>query len=558
MPENNTQQSTSSASNTLTVSSGKIAIGFGLSGYQTKTSDASSSSAMGAGGYATASWSDAETVGDRYIKDDTLKQILVQITCFQSAPLRWQHPTDGTTYINCYDNVDSFSDSINGFSNRIIGCTMDPQLEKAKEAESKLNGKDFDSGYAICWQTLSAYLNHFYNLNVGREKIYGSNGLLGSGLVKAELFINTGGGEGRAIRLCPVDSAGNSGYKGSSCFPGPHIAKYDKFDINVSLTLTKAFEGVVKTYSSKHKCPINTGQLDFPWKDSEYDWRTGKIIGYNPKEMLSWKGKNKFGKANDTPADCDIIFTSKVNTNEFRNGRDVSKPLARVRFFTDNLEAARQIVPGLPDEFAKTNYTEGATAAFNANDDASNYSTIGGLIVNKAQELKAFMATENSKSSSSVFYYNMVSNSASPCNIPNWRFNYYPNKDFSNRRAVCCGSFVSWVLGISGICKDGVVTLPTSVSTTPNSIKNLLKPEYDVRDIGSNISQAMRGDVLVFAGGGAHHLAIFDRFENGRIYEWGAGGNSSINSPNATPSSSKNQSNLKYIIRIVNANQSIA
>lgn len=100
-----------SSVSSLQLSSGKIPLGFGLSGYSSKSSTSNQSQEnlnQFNAGIGTMSTSDAVWSGglvdDRWVIDENLKQVQVQVSCFQSVPLVYEH--DGkNSYAEMRDEV---------------------------------------------------------------------------------------------------------------------------------------------------------------------------------------------------------------------------------------------------------------------------------------------------------------------------------------------------------------------------------------------------------------------------------------------------------------------
>lgn len=351
--------------------SSKIAIGFGLEGYTIKsTKETSGGVALSGGGggeYSGSSgggyggvnvgWSDAELDEDRWLKDTSLKQLVVQTTIFQSCPLKYTNDSGQVEYINFVDGVDEY-DQLGGTAyGTSIGGMIDSSLSRLKKWESALKtaGKtDFDMGCGICPRTLIDYLNHFYNLNLDMKSIAPI-----CRIMNVEMLCNTGGASGKAFRLKVVDSSGpNNGCKNTNNVQGQHY-QYDVIDINTAILLTSNLSEVVKLADVNGKGPINGGKYEFPWKDAVYDYKTGTIPGYSPTAILGFSNQ-KFETGSDLGSYKHGVIPKYLNFSSNAHTKG-GIAIARARFFIDEKDRAKaqQLIPNCPDELFKTNYSVG-------------------------------------------------------------------------------------------------------------------------------------------------------------------------------------------------------
>lgn len=538
--------SLSSNENTGTVSgpSTFIPIGFGLEGYQIKATDNNSGgvNASGAGGIysgggASVDWNDVTLVDDRWVSDESLKQVVVQCTCFQSAPLKYESD-EGTTYLNLGDGIDKWDYDGSTAFGVCIGGMCDNKLESPEKWDKKLNGRDFDAGCGICPTTLAHYLNHFYGMSETYETAVR---LLAKRIVNAEVLYNTGQGTGKAFRLRIVDSAGKAGYKGGPDNCKGQKIRYDILDTNVSVLLTKGFEDVMR-WKSKKLGEINSGKLDFPWKDVVYDYTTGTIPGYSAAEIKKWKN-NKF-RALDVGIVSSAIWTATTN-----NGAGL--PTARVRFFVDekDLATAKQVMPTLPDEFAKTNYANGSAQAM-ADVNLDGFESVGAGIFAMAQKISDWCQRDmKGKWSYSKDAADGASNAARPATyLAQYGWKYEPV--CAKQWKMCCGSYVWWVLAELGITKGGSVYGSRAAETTASNVQTNLAPGYKAVSIGKDITKAQPGDILVF-GIGTSHIAIYDTFRNGKIVEYGMGKTTWMDGSVLGSHGGRGTAPLKDLIRIV-------
>ena len=577
MPENNNQNATDNKTKqgTPTVTGDMIPIGFGLEGYQVKNTGQESTAAecgiggVYAGGGTSVGWTDyGQLDEDRWVPDKELKQVVVQTTCFQSVPLK--NTTSGkVVYHNLADKVDVY-DFLGGCAfGTSIGGGLDPSLTMIDKWIALTKGGDFSAGCGISPHTLAHYLNHFYGLHETYSTVVP---MLKTGKVNAEIVYNTGDGQGKAFRIKVVESAGSSaGYKGVPNNCKGQIIVYDIFDTMVAVLMTKGFEDVMKWRHSV-KGEINTGQIDFPWKDVTYDYKTGTIPGYGPqkvKEMLS-NAECKFGSM-DIGIVASARWTSKTN-----NGHGL--PIARVRFFCDPEDYAvcKAKLPTLPEEFTKCNYENGAVqvdGGMGGDFDPSKYDSAGAAIWAAADRISNFMNClgefTDFKTSRDRFRYVQISNAASPTiKSSSWPFNWQPNNSASQRLDICCGSFVFWVLGESGVTKKQAISnIKGKMSNCDvDVIQAALSSDYKAVDVGKDPKQAQKGDIVIYGLGGASHGGIVDSFNGNKIVEFGAGGGS-IKNPSGNPRSyfqnsgstrdtnkpTWGTSNIAHIIRIVKA-----
>lgn len=546
----------------------KIPIGFNLEGYdfvQTSTTDTAGNTIAGG---VNANWSDAILDQGRWLTDTKLKQVQVQITCFQSAPLQYTH--EGKKYYGeVQDKADTTGDhpysitgeasfagcgigaigailyppDINNCVNGKLSTRLQEWANNLDRAESRR--KDFYVGAAIAVKTLADYLNHFYNLGIDGKV---ADKLAQKGIVCAETLFNTGGSQGKAFRIRVVDAASRENSTRGTAKTFNHQGQYyqyDVLDINIALLLTNDFSEIATINSKELNETVNQGNLVFPWASSSYNYKKAQIPGYGPKGIaeLGLVYESKLGTIINGDR---LVFKTKALTDNKEHH------IARVRFFVDpeNKDIAKSVIPNLPDEFFQTNYSDRATAFFTAASDASQYSSVGFAIVDKSQQIMM-----NAVGKGYVYAIENGVQKGSPIlqAAPAGRTLKYMAiaKPYTSTIYVDCDSFVNWALLEAGLTTNTNLHNGKAGEWTTQKVAQSLEPGYKAIEI-SNITQAEPGDILIY-GKGVSHAAVFDKLEGGSIKGYSFGTQSKANGRAETdlPVGEMASSNLSHIIRIV-------
>lgn len=549
----------------------KIPIGFNLDGYDIINSAEQNSApnAFSVGGTAggimggvDANW-EGGLVDKRWVADTSLKQVQVQTTVFQSAPL--QYTADGKKYYGeVYDGIDDYSytgtgsytgnptghgcigarlraNDINDCQSGKLSKTLQTWAESLEKSES--GRKDFYCGVAIVPQTIVAYLQHFYNINVSGQQIVD---VAKKKILCVEVLFNTGGTQGKAYRLKVVDSACGANSKQGT--PNTVIRRmyceYDLLDIMTAVLLLNDFSDVARVISPELNLVVNNGDLVFPWASAGYNYKKGQIPGYGP-QGIAGLGLVYESKPGTQISGSFVQYRTKVHTS------DGKQAVARARYFVDpeNKETALSIIPNLPDEFFQTNYTDRATTYFNSLANLSNAGTMSEKIRLMAEQCSGVIA--NAYTANNPYYYGNGQFTALPAGNS---FKYTINK------YIDCDSFVDWILTELGI-KQGP---PGSISSrkrasqwTPGLLNQYLVSGYIATDLGTDISKAVPGDILIWGKRNSHHAAIFAGLKGSRLTEYGIGlpkyvGRGTPPDPEfvAQPHNTMGTTDLSYIIRI--------
>lgn len=337
-----------------------IAIGFGLSGYEFKDKDGGAGgsaaggggSSGGGGGGGSSSvddalgggivWDEAELEDGKWVKNNSLKQGVMNICVFQSVPLQI---TDGSTeYICAIDEQHEINNGKLAYGGGIctkLSSNSSQLTEKLEELETfnsnyESNRSDFVCGVSIHPSYVKEYMNHFYDLELTNEKhIYP---LLKQHLLNAEILFNVGGGQAKAKRFKVVHSE-ESGET--------NIVK-----IMSAVLMTNSFKDII-TFNSETYGMVGSEKLKFPFASNDYNYKKAMINDFSPKSIKNFEG-TKFEKS---PINLSELI--KWKTDAF----NAARPIIRMRFFADESDrgAVQQIIVNCPDEFFKTNYGENAS-----------------------------------------------------------------------------------------------------------------------------------------------------------------------------------------------------
>lgn len=553
----------------------KIPIGFNLEGYdfvQTSTTETASTPFGGVD----ANWTNSSLVNNRWVADETLKQVQVQTTCFQSAPLIYA--ADGKRYYgevqDSADNKSEFDYSNSGttafagtgagsigatlFAHDINDC-YDGKLSKKLQvwadniSRAESGRKDFYCGIGIATATVADYLNHFYNLNIPIEK---GHELASTRVLCAEVLFNTTGTQGKAYRFRVVDCANRdpksrAGTAGTDN-RGMHYY-YDVLDVMIALLLLNDMSELCSFSSSQLRLTVNQSEdLKFPWASAGYNYKKAQIPGYGPKGIAEL-GLTFESKAGATIKGDHGLWKTQGKTP------DGIHAIARARFFVDpeNADRAKKAIPNLPDEFFKTNYSDRGIAIFNTATPQS-FSSINQLIATKASEIMEYahylraigrpMKWGNGSLTKQTQPAHTIQLDKQTYHIPQWQCG-----------GTCdCDSFVNWVLLECEITNDSNIHNSNDKIKWSGGAKDWsaamlngrINAGYKAITI-PDISQAEAGDILIYDyGNGKGHAAIFDSFSGGSITGYGMGTDDKAGGKSTIPASEPSTKSLKEIIRI--------
>ena len=543
----------------------RIPIGFNLDGYDfLNSSEASASPTAFSSGGIDANW-EGGLVDDRWVADTSLKQIQVQVTNFQSAPL--QYISEGKKYYGeIYDGVDDYSytgtgaftgnptgkgcigarlgtKDINDCQNGKLSTTLQTWSESLAQSES--GRKDFYCGVAIAPKTIVDYLSHFYNLNVTGQQVVD---IAKKKILCVEVLFNMTGTQGKAYRFKVVDAASGADSSGGTKGTMNHgmYYDYDVLDIMTAILLLNDFSEICTFTSKELNLVVNQGDLNFPWASAGYNYKKGQIPGYGPAS-LAGLGLVYESKAGTQISGSRALFKTKGLTHDRQHN------IARARYFVDpeNKETAKNIIPNLPDEFFQTNYSNKATAYFNTT-PLTNYNSIGDLVKDYAakimlygkylKEMKKPMVWGSCKLSKNTNQGTTTNIGTTPYYIPAYR---------STGGKCNCDAFVNWVLLEGGITNDVNLQSEEARNWTAAMLNGRLNPGYSAIKV-PDITQAQPGDILVYDyKNGKGHCAIFDSLSGASISGYGMGNDEKCGGNTTIPGGEPSTKSLKEIIRIV-------
>lgn len=542
----------------------KIPIGFNLEGYDFVQQ--STETAPSVFGGVDATW-EGGLVDDRWVSDESLKQVQVQVTNYQSAPL--QYEADGKKYYGeARDGQDNFSDNGQArFSgpggDGLIGAQLHPhdindctggKLSKKLQTwaenlnTSEKGRKDFYCGVAIATKAVADYLNYFYKIGTDGNKV---TALAEKKILCVEMLFNTMGSQGRAFRFKIVDclSSGNSTAATKGTINHGQFCEYDVIDMMTPLLLLKDHSEIAYFKSGTLNEVVNEGVLTFPWASAGYNYKKAQIPGYGPTGIAS------LGLTHESKAG--VIFQGyakfKIKT-QTKGGLGI----ARARYFVDqeNAEIAKSVIPNLPDDFFRTNYADKGTAYFNISPMA-NYSSVGAKLADYGSKIMRYARYLRGKGSPMRYGGGgelqrkdtqpkedtaTVDNATGKYYIPMWRIN----------NGVCdCDVFVNWVLLESGITSNASIGASHSANQwNANMLNQYLNPGYKAVAV-PDITQAETGDILVYGRGKtSSHAAIFDSYTGGAITGYGFGTLKKASGNSTIPCGEPASSDLIAIIRI--------
>lgn len=538
---------------------GRISIGFGLDGYLLKPKEAPQPSqivlSFGGGG--------GVELDGNYVKDDKLKQEYTDIGTYLSFPIEYME--NGEKKVAIYKSGTSSNETGYTIGELAYGGATCPLLgagiagggdsansgigQRLAAAETKLSeykpstSSDFLVGCAVNANTILNYFKHFYP---DKEiKIADVNKLCSNGLMCAEILFNFGGGKGRVQRIKVIDSCKEEG-------------KILVMSVVFMTQGLKSYCPLSGTYIEKGYSDARNDGFDFAFSGKKYNWQSGTIPGYNPSYIKSIADSIKFP------------FNATGNLLQFGNQAQSATTKCRVRYFVDlnKKGEAQSICPSIPDEFFNTNYSDGESVTYEditSTFDPSAYSDAGSAIYAAAQRISQFVNCYGSFSSfvgKHKFIYKAkgnVCNGAAPTTpTEKWPLNWKPNGPGQGFYDLCCGSFVFWALGESGVTRKSPISCPTTMEfCNRQHIQNVLAPGYEAIDLGTNPAVGQRGDVLIYGKGGASHGGIFDSFNGVTITEFGGGcgtGFSNNGTKKDTNQPSWRPNHLTHIIRIAKKN----
>ena len=519
----------------------KIPLGFNLDGYDFISKANTSPSSFGANGV-DAAWAGG-LKDDRWVADDSLKQVQFECTNFQSVPLAYINGEGKKEYVILSDGT-GFKDKVgltggSAFGGSIFAdCKLSNkrQLDAWGEQNKKFNGgsDDFSCGVAICPITLIHYLNNFYNL--GLDESLGGK-LCQTHAICVEVLYNTTASQGKAFRIKVVDSSGNKGYKGSGNGTGGWKYAYDVLDTMGALMLSSGFEDIVNFPNTEFGV-INSDRIYFPWKSQKYDYKSGTIPGYSPSQLLSLGLEDSQQTVNLTR----LAFKSHHQVN--------GHGLARGRFFADqeNADKIKQVVPNIPDEFFQTNYTDGQVTAFGV--DLSNYTSVSAMMKDVAAKIMGYakyLKTQNSPMTYGAC--GLIQKAAQgemigEYYIPAWR---------SSNGLCNCDAFVNWVMLECGVTSNNNIQDLEAKNWTAEAVARSCSPGFTAIKV-PDITQAEAGDILVYDYHNGHgHCAIFSSLSGASITGYGMGSKDKCSGSSSIPSGEPSTNSLKEIIRIVKA-----
>lgn len=544
------------------LNNGRISIGFGLDGYLLTPRETVQPTQTSVGGGMSGGLGGAAGVelDGNYVKDDKLKQEFSDIGTYLSFPIEYKD--NGEKKVAIYKSSATSNETGYTIGELAYGGATCPLLgaaaagsgdsinsgigQRLAAAETKLseykpsNSPDFLVGCAVNANTIVNYFKHFYP----DKEITASDvsKLCSNGLMNAEILFKFGGGKGKAQRIKVVDSCKTEGkiLVMSVIFMTQDLKSYCPLSGNY----------IEKGYSDARK-----DGFDFAFSGKKYNWQTGIIPGYNPNYIKSIAENIKFP------------FNATGNLLQFGNSEQSGSTKCRVRYFIDSNKKgeAQSICPALPDEFFATNYSDGETITYeevNTGFDPSAYNEAGEAIFAAAKTISEFVNCYGKFKSfigTHKFRYNSdkdVSNGASPTTpTEKWPLNWKPNGPKQGFYDLCCGSFVFWALGESGVTRKSYIACPTKMrACTPEHIQNVLAPGYKAEDIGTNPALGKRGDIIIYGKEGATHGGIFDSYNGGiKVAEYGGGKTSGFRNdgiPDTHPDGTHAKRKITHIVRI--------
>lgn len=504
-----------------------IKLGFNLEGYILKDKSSDSSMSMGEGldGVIT-DWGEWALDEDRWIKDKSLKQVVVQCSYYQNTPAQYTDKNGKTGYL-CLGDKTGEIDGKHGkgvggngglaFGGAIAGTlSMDKATNKAKygsnsKIQTWLNSYEsgrtnFVCGCGMSPNTITDYLNYFYpGINVTKNKhVYP---LLRAHILNAEIVYNIGNNQGKAFRLKIVDSPGDTkGQKGTFFRLTPY--QYDVFDTMLCCLLSQKFHDVVKIST-----PNDLNEISFPFASIPYDYKNASIPGYGPGAILDYD----FNRKSINPVQY-IKWTStgQKNVNSW--------PLGKVRLFIDEADRgkAQQILPNCPDDLFKTNYTEGASMTMGAIGEFKLTGIMNDDIKMLAQQIRRFAQQHGFTYMGAKAGINKTFAHNNKQDIwKDWAGAWIAPK-VQNGYHTDCSHYVTWVLNeVGAFSKVGQLT----TSNFANLSGEKFNSRYRAKRLSSP-SEIKVGDILVwFNTSVSNHVGIASEDCNPRAH-WGMGGNS--------------------------------
>lgn len=493
-----------------------------------------------------AAWSGG-LVDNRWVADDSLKQVQFECTNFQSVPLAYINAEGKKQYVILSDGT-GFKDGVgttgdSAYAGSIFAdCKLanKSQLDAWGEKNKKYNGgssDDFSVGVAVCPVTVADYISHFYKISMDVSK---AEALAKTHALCLELLYNTTETQGKAFRLKVVDSTGQGGgYQGSLNRTGGWKYAYDCVDTMGAVMLTKAFADIITLPNTKFGI-LNSDKLYFPWKDQTYNYKTATIQGYSPSQLLSLGLQDSEEKISL----CAVGFKAHHKAQ--------GHALARGRFFADEADKdkIRQVVPNMPDEFFKTNYADGSIANFSF--DLSQFTSVGAAIRDMAAKVMKY--AKYLKSQNNPMKYGGCSirqYAAQSSSVTIDKESYYIPAYRSSTGLCNCDAFVNWVLLECGLTKDTKIQDLEAKNWSASDLATRLSSGYSAIKV-PDITAAEAGDILVYDYKNGHgHCAIFESVSGASISGYGMGSDSKCSGDSSIPAGEPSTSSLKEIIRVV-------
>lgn len=300
-----------------------------------------------------------------YITDESLKQVYIEMTVFQSFPVqmedgKYTFVTDNTsTTDGAGTNTGGLAHNCNGgqcgFCDNFDEGILNSQLE---------NVKNFKVGASIGHSYGTQYLQKFY------PEVKWSSGDFGTlkraGLIIAEMVIPTSSTQGKPVRCTLVDN-------------GP----FHKWAIDVmgSFCLLDEVKDLfrIKAVKADGSAQVVDGNsLKFPFADKQYDYINGEIPGFSPTAIKSWLNPNCLYNGVKTSPFKRYYGECKAGPKRSDNGHS----MIRVKFYIDPTkrdEAEKKVGKKLPDDLFKPNYSGetvniGGTPSYSSNELVDNAS----------------------------------------------------------------------------------------------------------------------------------------------------------------------------------------
>lgn len=529
-----------------------IPIGFNLDGYIIQDNSNANTNAEGSAIIGNDGSNGVLLENGIYLKDDTLKQVLMQPSVFGSTLLQITNDEGKIEYVSLSDqtNLKDGKLSFGGVTCTDLPAEETRAEEKIKELTNLLSSyedkrSDFICGVGINAKFIVDYFNHFFNLNVtANDHIFP---LLKQHLINAEVLFGVGTTQGKAFRFKVVYDLGGTD---------------NTLKIMSSILLSNGFKDVI-SFVHDSLGEVNTNnKIKFPWADTKYDYNKASIPGFSPKDITN-KTNNEISSFINLNDKIKAKWKAPVTNETVAN--------VRVRFFIDKSKEneAKQIIPNCPAEIFNTNYADQALAEIkNISSDLELSGELQADIVSTAKYILEFCKSTNSilygahKSGGKTVFDGgggFIPKSASQ-DTEFW--NSYKGKYVLKKNNAWngkayhtdCSHFVTWVLNEVGAIS--ATSQYGSGAYCAGSFK--LNPGYKLQKI-TNVADVMPGDILGWNMGSRHHAGIAAIAGNaGRHY--GAGGDgyliskqtqgyAGVSSPKAIPGNDQQANHIWRIIK---------